>query len=121
VPLATDGLEALQAASAGPPDFLALDLIMLRVDGGRVCRYLWEDSRHRHITILVFSALAAEDIAAMQDVAAAASVAKDPLPTVTKASWPPSNTRSVPADPPPSRRLFSATKVSARGDWRANC
>jgi PleD family two-component response regulator len=94
-----------------------LDLIMPRVDGGRVCRYLREDFRLRHITILVFSAPAAKDIVAMQDVAAAAYVTKGPLPIVTKTSWPLSNTWSATADPPPSRRLFSATKVSARGDW----
>lgn len=84
VRLAPDGLEALQAVRADPPDFLVLDLVMPKVDGGRLCRYLREDSRLRHIPIVVFSALAARDIVGMQEVSADAYVAKGPLPIATK-------------------------------------
>ena len=84
VRLAADGLEALQAVRDEPPDFIVLDLVMPKVDGGRVCRYLREDSRLQHIPILVFSALAARDFLGMQDVTADAYVAKGPLPIVTK-------------------------------------
>ena len=84
VRLATDGLEALQAVRDEPPDFLVLDLVMPKVDGGRVSRYLREDSRFQHIPILVFSALAARDILGMQGVSADAYVAKGPIPIVTK-------------------------------------
>jgi CheY-like chemotaxis protein len=84
VRLAADGLEALQAVRDEPPDFLVLDLILPKVDGGRVSRYLREDSRFQHIPILVFSALAARDILGMQGVSADAYVAKGPLPIVTK-------------------------------------
>jgi CheY-like chemotaxis protein len=84
VRLALDGLEALQAVRADPPDFLVLDLVMPKVDGGRLCRYLREDSLLRHIPIIVFSALAARDIVGMQEVSADAYVAKGPLPIVTK-------------------------------------
>ncbi|MGD0267303.1 MAG: response regulator [Candidatus Methylomirabilota bacterium] len=84
VRVAPDGLEALQAVRADPPDFLVLDLVMPKVDGGRLCRYLREDSRLRHIPIVVFSALAARDIGGMPEVSADAYVAKGPLPIVTK-------------------------------------
>jgi CheY-like chemotaxis protein len=85
VRLATDGLEALRAVRDEPPDFLVLDLVMPKVDGGRVCRYLRQDSRFQHIPIVVFSALAARDIVGMQqDVSADAYVAKGPLSIMTK-------------------------------------
>lgn len=85
VRLATDGLEALRAVRDETPDFVVLDLVMPKVDGGRVCRYLREDSRFQHIPIVVFSALAARDIVGMQqDVSADAYVAKGPLSIVTK-------------------------------------
>jgi CheY-like chemotaxis protein len=84
VRLAADGLEALRAVRDEPPDFIVLDLVMPKVDGGRVCRYLREDSRFQHIPIVVFSALAARDIMGMPEVSADAYVAKGPLPIVTK-------------------------------------
>ncbi len=80
---ATDGLEALQAVRAEPPDLILLDLVMPKVDGGRLCRYLHEDPRFQHIPIIVFSALAARDILGMREVSADAYVAKGPLPIVT--------------------------------------
>ncbi len=81
---AMDGLEALEAVQDERPAFIILDLIMPKVDGGRVCRYLREDPRYRDIPIVVFSALAARDIAEMPDVSADAYVAKGPLQIVTK-------------------------------------
>lgn len=81
---ATDGLDALRAVRDEPPDFILLDLVMPKVDGGRVSRYLREDSRYQHIPIVVFSALAARDIMAMPEVSADAYVAKGPLQVVTK-------------------------------------
>jgi PAS domain S-box-containing protein len=81
---ARDGLEALQAVREAPPDLIVLDLIMPKVDGGRVCRYVREDPRLRHTPIVVFSALAARDIAGMPEVSADAYVAKGPLEIVTK-------------------------------------
>ncbi|HSD51414.1 MAG TPA: response regulator [Candidatus Methylomirabilis sp.] len=81
---ARDGLEALQAIREAPPDFIILDLIMPKVDGGRVCRYVREDPRLHHTPIVVFSALAARDITGMPEVSADAYVAKGPLQIVTK-------------------------------------
>ena len=38
------------------------DLIMPKIDGGRVCRYLREDPRFQQIPIVIFSALAAREV-----------------------------------------------------------
>lgn len=81
---AEDGLAALRAIRAEPPDVILLDLIMPKIDGGRICRYLREDPRLQHIPIVVFSALAARDIARLPDVSADAYVAKGPLNIVTR-------------------------------------
>ena len=81
---ARDGLEALKAVREEPPDFIILDLIMPKVDGGRVCRYVREDPQLQHTPIVVFSALAARDIAGMPEVSADAYVAKGPLQLVAK-------------------------------------
>jgi len=62
---AYDGLEALQAIRREPPDVLILDLIMPKVDGARLCRYLREDPRLKHIPVIVFSGLAARDMGEM--------------------------------------------------------
>ncbi len=81
---AADGLEALQALWDNPPDVILLDLIMPKIDGGRLCRYVREDPRFQHIPIVVFSGLAARDIARMPDVSADAYVAKGPIQVVAK-------------------------------------
>jgi PAS domain S-box-containing protein len=81
---AADGLEALKAVREEVPDVILLDLIMPRIDGGRVCRYLREDPRFQEIPIVVFSALAARDIVRLPGVSADAYVAKGPLQIVTK-------------------------------------
>jgi len=79
-----DGLEALGAVREDRPDLILLDLIMPKIDGGRVCRYLREDPRFQEIPIVVFSALAARDIVHLPGVSADAYVAKGPLQVVTK-------------------------------------
>lgn len=81
---ATDGLQALEQVEIDRPDFILLDLIMPKVDGVRVCRYLREDPRFREIPIVVFSGLAARDITGMQDLEVDAYVAKGPLDLVVE-------------------------------------
>lgn len=76
---AIDGLQALEEAGQEPPDFILLDLIMPKIDGVRVCRYLREDPHLRGIPVIIFSGLAARDIAEMSDLEADAYVAKGPL------------------------------------------
>jgi len=81
---AYDGLEGLRELRREPPDALILDLIMPKVDGGRLCRYLRQDSRLRHIPVIVFSGLAARDLGEIGALDAQAYVAKGPLPVVTE-------------------------------------
>ena len=81
---AYDGLEALRAIRDEPPDVLLLDLIMPKVDGARLCRYLREDPRLKHIPVIVFSGLAARDMGEMAGLEAQAFVAKGPLPVVAE-------------------------------------
>ena len=81
---AYDGLEGLRALRREPPDALILDLIMPKVDGGRLCRYMRQDSRLRHIPVIVFSGLAARDLGEIGALDAQAYVAKGPLPVVTE-------------------------------------
>lgn len=81
---AYDGLEGLRALRREPPDALILDLIMPKVDGGRLCRYMRQDSRLRHIPVIVFSGLAARDLGDIGGLDAQAYVAKGPLPVVTE-------------------------------------
>jgi CheY-like chemotaxis protein len=81
---AYDGLEGLRALRREPPDALILDLIMPKVDGGRLCRYMRQDSLLRHIPVIVFSGLAARDLGEIGGLDAQAYVAKGPLPVVTE-------------------------------------
>lgn len=81
---AYDGLEALQALRREPPDALILDLIMPKVDGARLCRYLREDPRLKDVPVIVFSGLAARDMGEMAGLEAQAFVAKGPLPVVAE-------------------------------------
>ena len=81
---AYDGLEGLRALRREPPDVLVLDLIMPKVDGGRLCRYLRQDSRLKHIPVIIFSGLSARDLGEMAGLDAQAYVAKGPLPVVAE-------------------------------------
>lgn len=81
---AYDGLEGLRALRREPPDVLILDLIMPKVDGGRLCRYLRQDSRLKHIPVIIFSGLAARDLGEVGGLDAQAYVAKGPLPVVAE-------------------------------------
>ena len=81
---AYDGLEALGALRREPPDVLILDLVMPKVDGARLCRYLREDPRLKHIPVIIFSGLAARDLGELAGLEAQAFVAKGPLPVVAE-------------------------------------
>lgn len=76
---ASDGLEALEMVRKEPPDFILLDIILPKIDGGRVCRYLKKDPWLRDIPIIVFSGLAARDLSKLPEITAAAYVAKGPI------------------------------------------
>ena len=51
-----DGQEALQAVTRQQPDVILLDLLMPRLDGFSVLEYLQQDSRYRHMPVIVLTA-----------------------------------------------------------------
>ncbi len=62
VATAFSGPEALEKASADPPDIVLLDVMMPGMDGFEVCRRLKADKRTRHVPVVMVTALsAAED------------------------------------------------------------
>ncbi len=73
---AYNGMEALEKALAEHPDYIILDIIMPKIDGGRVCRYLKEDPDFRDIPIIILTGVAAESAAKVKDLGADAYIAK---------------------------------------------
>ena len=53
VTLARDGLAGLRSASTEPPDLIILDLVMPKIDGVRVCRFLKSDPNLRRIPVII--------------------------------------------------------------------
>ena len=58
---AFDGMEALEKSRRIHPDAVILDLIMPKIDGMRVCRYLKEDEATARIPVIILSGTAAEE------------------------------------------------------------
>jgi len=79
---AYDGLEALQKVYSSPPDFILLDLIMPKIEGARVCMYLKEDERFRHIPIIILSGVAKEAEKTINTCRADAYIVKDRMETI---------------------------------------
>jgi PAS domain S-box-containing protein len=73
---AYDGVEALEAVRSSPPDFIILDLVMPKIDGGRVCHYLKLDPSYRNIPVVILSGVAAEVSSKMFEIGADAYIAK---------------------------------------------
>lgn len=82
VEVAVDGLEALERIAAAPPDVLVLDVVMPKIDGARLCRYLDADPQLARTPVIVFSSLAAPDLLTLPGLRGEAFVAKGPLPIV---------------------------------------
>jgi putative two-component system response regulator len=53
---ATNGVQALQIVTAGPPDLILLDIMMPGMDGLEVCRRLKTNTDHKDIPILFLTA-----------------------------------------------------------------
>ncbi len=81
VRVARDGLEALSVIREVVPDYILLDIVIPKIDGGRVCAAIRQDDRLRHIPIIAFSGLSPQDYHLFPDLKADAYVAKGPLPT----------------------------------------
>jgi two-component system response regulator MprA len=58
---ARDGAEVIAAVSADPPDLLVLDLMMPKVNGFDVLRWLREADPDRTVTVIILSAFTVED------------------------------------------------------------
>ena len=53
---AADGEEALDVATESLPDLILLDVMMPRLDGFEVCKRLRDDSRTKHISVIMLTA-----------------------------------------------------------------
>src|SRR6266850_320929 len=79
VAVAGDGVEALERITAGGVDFIILDLIMPRIDGGRLCRFLKSHPTYAHIPVIILSGILADEIEGFDSIKADAYVAKMPM------------------------------------------
>jgi CheY-like chemotaxis protein len=77
---AQDGLEALSVIREVVPDYVLLDIVIPKIDGGRVCGALRQDERLKHIPIIAFSGLSPQDYHLFPELQADAYIAKGPLP-----------------------------------------
>lgn len=81
---ALGGLEALHILKRQTFDIVFLDLIMPRVGGERICRFIRQSSRHRHTKVVIVSAVALEGQRQIRDMAADACIAKAAFPQLKK-------------------------------------
>lgn len=82
VETAITGRQAIDKATASPPDAIVLDLELPGMDGLAAARHLRADPRTKHIPIVACSAHAfPQDEAKAQDVGCDAFVVKPCLPT----------------------------------------
>ena len=78
---AQDGLEALALVRKVVPDYILLDIVLPKIDGGRLCAAIRQDERLQHIPIIAFSGLSPQDYHLFPDLKADAYIGKGPLPT----------------------------------------
>lgn len=81
---ARDGLEALALVRAVKPDYVILDVVLPKLDGGRLCAALRQDPRFRQIPIIAFSGLGPQDHTYFPQLSADAYVAKGRLPVAAQ-------------------------------------
>jgi len=81
---ARDGLEGLALIRAVKPDYIILDIVLPKLDGGRLCAALRQDSRFQRTPIISFSGLSPQDQTFFEGVTADAYVAKGRLPVTAQ-------------------------------------
>lgn len=81
---ALGGMEALHILKRQTFDIVFLDLIMPRVGGERICRFIRQSPRHRHTKVIIVSAVALEGQRQIRDMAADACIAKAAFPQLKK-------------------------------------
>ena len=82
VHVARDGLEALSVIRRVKPDYIILDIVIPKIDGGRVCAAVRQDPLLKNTPIIAFSGLSPQDYRLFPGLSADAYVAKGPL-TIT--------------------------------------
>jgi CheY-like chemotaxis protein len=81
---ARDGLEALALIRAVKPDYIVLDVVLPKLDGGRLCAALRQDPRFRQTPIIAFSGLSPQDQTYFPQLSPDAYVAKGRLPVAAQ-------------------------------------
>lgn len=81
---ARDGLEGLALIRAVKPDYIVLDVVLPKLDGGRLCAALRQDPRFQRTPIISFSGLSPQDQTSFPGVTADAYVAKGRLPVTAQ-------------------------------------
>jgi PAS domain S-box-containing protein len=76
---ARDGLEALSVIWEVEPDYIILDAVLPKLDGGQVCAAVRQDARLRKTPIIAFSGLSPQNYDFFPQLSADAYVAKGPL------------------------------------------
>ncbi len=61
VEVAKDGAEGLEKARTVEPNLILLDLMLPKMNGYKVCRFIKFDEKYKHIPIIMLTARAEED------------------------------------------------------------
>jgi PAS domain S-box-containing protein len=81
---AYSGIDVLGIVKQQPCHCVFLDLMIPKVDGARVCRYIKEDQHSSHIPIVILSGTIAENITHLDDIGADFYIAKGPMESMRK-------------------------------------
>ena len=73
---AFDGMEAMELLDRDRPDLVVLDIVMPKIDGDRVCRYIKSTPRLRQIPVVILSGTLVEDREKVLAIGADGYVAK---------------------------------------------
>ena len=76
---AFDGMEAMELLDRDRPDLVVLDIVMPKIDGDRVCRYIKSTPRLRQIPVVILSGTLVEDREKVLAIGADGYVAKGRL------------------------------------------
>jgi len=81
---AYSGMDALEMIKLKPCHCVFLDLMIPKVDGARVCRYIKEDLQFSHIPVIILSGTIAENTSHLDDIGADFYIAKGPMESMRK-------------------------------------
>lgn len=81
---AYSGMDALEMIRRQSCYCVFLDLMIPKVDGARVCRYIKEDQHSSHIPVIILSGTIAENVSHLDDIGADFYIAKGPMESMKK-------------------------------------